>query len=110
MSKTKQPDLAGIQKAVGEVLPSKEMKCPHCDASIHFSYTAQIPKRQVLTMTLTSESGNFSAQTLGAVVTNFDKLLKAVARDVGGQVHNFIDSLELKEKSVKVGFLITSVK
>lgn len=86
-----------------------EMICPNCGKEIHLAHVARIPERQVLHMKLTSKTGAWSAQTIGALITNFDELLKAVAKDVGGQVHVFIDTIERTEKDLDIGFLITSV-
>lgn len=86
-----------------------QMICPNCNKEIHLSYVATVPEKQVLHMKLTSSTGAWSAKTVGGVIIEFDKLLKAVAKDVGGKVHVFIESIERGEKDLDIGFLIATV-
>lgn len=86
-----------------------KLTCPHCSKEIHYVTAAHVPEKQVMSMRLESATGHFSAKTLGATIVEFDKLLKAVARDVGGKVEVFIDSLEKDDKSLTVGFMIATV-
>lgn len=86
-----------------------KLMCPHCSKEIHCVTAVHIPEKQVMSMRLESATGHFSAKTLGATIVEFDKLLKAVARDVGGKVEVFIDSLEKDDESLTVGFMIATV-
>lgn len=103
------PDLTKLGETIERAVANEKSKCPHCGETFVVSRVAGLPERQVLHMRLESESGSFSAKTIGGVITEFDKLLKAVARDVGGKVHVFIDSVERTEKTIDFGFLITTV-
>jgi hypothetical protein len=46
------------------------------------------------------------SQTVGGVPANTDELLKAVAREAGGNVHTFIESIDLQPGDFKVVLVI----
>lgn len=104
------PDLKKIGESISEVCAPQKYKCPHCEKTMYFTQVAIVPKETRLTMKLESSTGAFSAHTVGHVIANFDKLLKMVAKDVGGKVHVFVDSVERTKKSLAVEFLITAVR
>ncbi len=99
-----------MREVVETAVKAQTQPCPHCQKPISLAHVAIVPVKQILTMKLTSERGQFSAATIGGVILEFDKLLKAVAKDAGGKVHTFIDSIERTEKDLSIGFLITSVQ
>lgn len=106
---TKSPDLTKLGESISDACAPQEYKCPHCEKPITFTQVAIVPKETRLSMTLESSTGAFSAHTVGHVIADFDKLLKMVAKDVGGKVHVFVDSMERSEKTLSVKFLITAV-
>ena len=69
-----------------------------------------MPERQTVSFKISFEGERLSAKTLGGTITEFEKLLVAVAKDVGVKVHVFIESLEYKAHEATVGFLITTVR
>lgn len=102
-------DLTKVADSVAEVVAPKSMDCPHCHAKIFVHHVASIPNKQIFTMTLESETGSFTARTVGETIANLDKLMKAVAKDVGGKVEMFVESMEKKDKTLRVSFLVTAV-
>jgi hypothetical protein len=101
-------DMVKIGESVAEVTKGKAAKCPHCGADFYLRQVAAIPAKQIFTMTLESESGSFSARTVGETIANIDRLMKAVAKDIGGKVEMFIDSMEKVDNKLRVSFLVVS--
>lgn len=104
-----EPDLTKVADSIAEVVEPKSMECPHCHEKIFVQNVASIPNRQIFTMTLESQTGSFTARTVGETIANLDKLMKAIAKDIGGKVELFVDSLEKTDKMLRVGFLVTAV-
>lgn len=102
-------DLSKVADSLADAVRPASIDCPHCREKIFVHHVASIPEKQIFTMTLESESGSFTARTVGETIANLDKLMKAVAKDIGGKVEMFIDSMEKKDKSLRVSFLVTAV-
>ncbi len=60
-------------------------------------------------MTITSESEMMSAKAVGTSVLEFEKVLRSIAKDIGGKVNVFLSSMEVKPKEVKIGMTVVSV-
>lgn len=103
-------DLANLALHVNQAAGPTTIECPNCHEAITCAYVARVPEKQHVSFVIQhSETGALSAKTLGGVIVETEKLLRAVAKDVGIRVHVFIDSLEHNEKETKIGLLITAV-
>lgn len=102
-------DLSKVADSLADAVRPASMECPHCHETIYVHQVASLPNKQIFTVTLESETGSFSARTVGETIANLDKLMKAVAKDIGGKVEMFVDSMEKKDKSLRVSFLVTAV-
>lgn len=81
-------------------------ECPKCHAEFLVHPSLSVPKEQVFYLELESESMLIPADIIGQQITSMNKLLAAVAKDVGGKVGVFMHSIVLEPHKVRLGFLI----
>lgn len=83
-----------------------KMKCPHCSQDFDGSLEAAIDDGQKLKLDLTKEDGEhfFSAQTIGGILLQTDKALRATARSLGGAVHILIAGVRMDIEKGTIGF------
>lgn len=86
-----------------------EFICPGCGADLHIVAKAVIPDEQKMVMCITHDGLGFSAKALGSAITHMDKLLREVAKDVGGKVSVLIDGIKHENKTVEITFVIAEV-
>lgn len=102
-------DLSKVADSVADVVTPRPLNCPHCQQEIFLHNVAALPDRQIFSIKLESETGSFTARTVGETISNLDRLMKAVAKDIGGKVELFIDSMEKSGNLLSVSFLVTAV-
>lgn len=80
---------------------SESLKCPHCNQALGVAAIAKLVEQTKLTVALKAEKGQkITASTFGKTLVNTEKLLQAVAREIGGSCIAFIDSLRCEEGEV----------
>lgn len=81
---------------------------PGCGAELRLDVTAAF-KDTTVTMTLKLESGHMlQGRSLGGMLSNFDKLMAATARDMGGHVQTLVKDIRVNVDEIAVDFLIAS--
>lgn len=93
----------------------QKMLCPYCQKESNVNIFAHVPPEQIIGMDITSKSPFFPASVLGRVIQNMEKLLVAVAEEVGQKVVVFVEDLILDrdpqgKQRLKIDFLVTQVK
>jgi hypothetical protein len=88
------------------------LKCPKCTHEFQVTAQAVIPAIQKLRMTLKQMEGSpgMSAETVGKSILNFQKLMSAVAKDIGAKIHVFVTEISYRDGTLEVEFLMTEVK
>lgn len=87
----------------------KPIKCPKCESEFQVSLDAVVPKEQTITMELRLSSNVISAKAAGQTILNFEKLQRAIAKDIGANLHVFIKAINLTEKVLTIQFFLTTV-
>jgi uncharacterized protein YqgV (UPF0045/DUF77 family) len=87
------------------------MKCPHCASEFHVENVARYLDNSEISVHLTPHSGTLmDSDDLGSVITNFGKLQKAVAKEMGAHVKCFVVGLGIKEDgTISVRFKIARI-
>jgi len=82
------------------------VKCPVCDTNIEPSYL--IPDEQKFVMKIAHEAPGqpWLAATVGGIMTNTAKLLKAIAKREGAVVEVFIPKVECDDPEMRIHFVI----
>jgi len=90
--------------------PSR-VTCPGCGANIAKEWAAVLPDETDLTFVMEVAEGQMiQAQTLGGVVTQFDKMQKAIGREAGAKTTTLIKSLGMDENgTISITFRICNV-
>ena len=87
------------------------VECPHCHEAIHLNVAAEVPPSQKLVFRIDRAGDTLmSATTVAGFVSGTDKLLKAVAKDIGAKVHVFIERVEWSADAIAFHFVIVNVK
>lgn len=88
-----------------------DVKCPSCQHDFKMALKAIVPNesRMVFNVTLKDADQWISAKTLGGIISANDRLLKAVARDIGGRVEVFVSDMAAKPNGVSIEFVVVDV-
>jgi len=84
--------------------------CPHCNKKHGVSIVSRIPDKQKMAVAITSESPYIDAEIIGKTIINTTKILKGIAKEIGGKVSVFVLDIKVSEFEVKIEFFITTVK
>jgi len=84
--------------------------CPNCNQKHSISIESSIPDEQKISIAITSKSPFIDADVVGKTIINTAKLLKAVAKEIGGKVSVFIQNITVVENEVKIEFIVAKVK
>lgn len=86
------------------------IKCPHCEKAVRVEKQA-IFKENTLTLRISLTPGHrLQASTLGGMLTDMDKLLKAGAKQLGVKLEVLVGPIEMTDSSISVKFISTAVK
>lgn len=83
--------------------------CPHCKGEFQIKPVAHFQK-QTLYLSLKYEGDSMSLTTVAGTLVNMDKMLRAVALEVGQKAHVFLQSVEQKEHELVFGLLVTEAR
>jgi len=81
--------------------------CPKCKNELVL--TAEAIENEMLVFAIKYEGEFLQAKTVGGLITNTDKLLKAIARESGNKVMVAFGGFESKEKELDIKFLVTNL-
>lgn len=83
------------------------MKCPNCGTGL--SMEVQVPPEQRIFIEITSDQAHrMAARTIGETIVDMEKLLRAVGQQAGDPVEVFLDSFNVTDNKVKIGFFVVS--
>lgn len=85
-------------------------KCPHCQEVIEMNITAALAEKQTITMTLESTADHIPARVLGDSINHMQRLLKEVAKGLGGKVEVFIVDMRKKGRKYEIEYLTIEIK
>lgn len=89
---------------------SDKKECPHCGKDIGANFFASF-KPTTMKLGLQIEDGHrLQAETIGGVLTNTSKLLKAQARQIGGEIEALVDGIAFSEKEITFTFMIVEAR
>ena len=72
--------------------------CPHCGKEISAGFVAKLVKSTEISMKITPKAGQYiQARTLGESIINFENLLKATAKELGGTCVAFISAVSMTD-------------
>lgn len=82
-------------------------KCPHCGEPLSFQVTTQLMSDSRMSFVLHPNKGELlSARTVGDSITNMEKLLVAVGKDLGVKTTVLVEGLQWTDGSVKVDMIV----
>lgn len=82
--------------------------CSKCGHEMAVHITAVVPDEQRMVFSISRDQGRqeMSAKTCAAFIANIEKMLTAVAKDIGAKVHVFVESIDWKPEEVRFHFLV----
>ena len=83
--------------------------CPECNHEYDMEYVATVPKEQRMILSIETENEMFAAGTVGGTISDVDKLMSCVAKDVGYKVVTFISNIVFDRRKISIEFLILRV-
>lgn len=83
-----------------------EITCPACSHAFKMEARSIIPDEQRLSLEITTETGYLCAKTLAGVISEFDKLNKAIAKDAGCKVETMIENFVRNGNALRIDFVI----
>lgn len=86
----------------------ENLKCPHCQKEIGIELTTRLMSNSRMSFTIHPHEGELlSARTVGDSISNMEKLLNAVGKELGAKTAVMIEGLQWTNGSVKIDFLLT---
>ena len=84
--------------------------CPHCKQEVEFDVVAALPDETSLFFQIDVASGQMiQAQTLTGIISQFDKMQKAIGREFGVKTTTLIESLNTENGNHRIGFRILNL-
>lgn len=83
------------------------IKCPHCGEPIGFQMTTKLMSDSRMSFVIHPNKGELlSARTVGDSISNMEKLLAAVGKELGVKTNVLVEGLEWTDGSVKIDFIV----
>jgi hypothetical protein len=84
------------------------VNCPHCKKPITARIVAQLAKETEIQTRITIAEGHMlMAKTVGGLLTDWEALLRAVAKDLGGKSEVFVKEIALAGRKLTFTFVVT---
>lgn len=88
-------------------VPPEGVKCPSCGEPIGFKLTTKLMSDSRMSFVIHPNKGELlSARTVGDSISNMEKLLIAVGKDLGVKTQVLIEGLEWTDGSVKIDMIV----
>ena len=89
-----------------------KVNCPKCEHEINLDVFATVPDAQRITFRIdrNPDSPMMSAATMSGFIDGIDKLLKAVAKQIGAKVHVFVERVDWEPAAVAFHLVIAQVR
>jgi hypothetical protein len=87
-----------------------EIKCIHCEKTMHASASAAAIDEQTMTMQIGFEGEFLSAETVWSTIKNMEIILKSCGKDMGLKTSVYIKEISQTDKLLSVKFFVDSRK
>ena len=86
----------------------ENIKCPHCGELLGLQLTTRLMSESRVSFVIEPHKGELlSARTVGDTITNMEKLLVSIGKDMGAKTAVLVEGLHWAEGTVKVDLLLT---
>lgn len=88
-------------------IDTSQAKCPKCGEPLSFQMTTKLMSDSRVTFQIQPHKGELlSARTVGDTITNMEKLLVSIGKDMGVKTNVMVEGLQWNDGSVKVDLII----
>jgi hypothetical protein len=99
--------LLAIMEHMAKPMPT--IACPHCGGEFAIQPVARFQKQE-LTFAIKYEGDSISATTVAGAISNMDKLLRSIAKDIGVKAHVFMPRIEQRDHEMVFTFMVAEAK